>query len=193
MNHQSLSHMESIDFDVMVFNNYIDFNMPKLDFSTYSDINVVCFSLGVYVYSQLQNHFPVVNSMSVINGTCSPINKDFGIAPEIFQGTISNFNEMGRQKFFRRMFSDKENFELFSKNLENSNVELQKNELIALQNTVLNSKEKSLKPRKVIISEKDRIIPTANQKNYWKSENIVLLAECGHFPFFNFKNFDELI
>ena len=48
---------------------------------------------------------------------------------------------------------------------------------------------------KVIISEKDRIIPTKMQKNYWTNcvvESVVSL-DSGHYPFFNYNSWQEII
>ena len=43
---------------------------------------------------------------------------------------------------------------------------------------------------KKIVSDKDLIIPTKNQLNYWKNPDII---EGGHCPFFRYKSWLEII
>ena len=47
----------------------------------------------------------------------------------------------------------------------------------------------------VYLAEYDRCVPSRNQKNFWQNfENInIIKLETGHFPFYNYKNFEEII
>ena len=46
---------------------------------------------------------------------------------------------------------------------------------------------------KVILTKKDRIFPYTYQANIWATHKNKLELECGHFPFFEFSDFDEIL
>ena len=69
----------------------------------------------------------------------------------------------------------------------NRDLENQKNELKALKEYQANF---DFKYTKCIISNNDKIIPTKNQINFWKTE---ANFQSGHCPFFEIKKWSELL
>jgi biotin synthesis protein BioG len=194
MEKEYFKHLNS-NCDVLSLSNYSNLNLnpEHINFSHYKQIHILCFSLGIFVFSQLQHKLPITKTLTVVNGTCKPIDNNYGISPDIFQKTYENFNKDGKFKFLKRMCSNKEDFQKLIANTKNEYRE-QKLELKFLMDKILNLPEKKITPDKVIISQKDRIFPLKNQQNYWEkhSKNIVIV-NSGHFPFFNFRSFEEII
>ncbi len=193
MEKEYFKHLSS-NSDVLMFWNYnnLNLNLKEIDLSKYEKTHILCFSLGVWVFSVLQENVQFNGTLTVVNGTTKPIDENYGIAPEIFKKTYENFNNAGRLKFFKRMCKDKESFQRLT-NLTKTKVEIQKKELKFLMDKILMLPEKKLNPNKVIVSEKDRIFPSNNQKKYWKDFKLTILNNEGHFPFFHFNSFEEII
>ena len=69
-----------------------------------------------------------------------------------------------------------------------------KEELLNIKNYVLNNEiEQNIEFDKVIITKKDKIIPYSAQKLFWERHNNVIEIDSGHFPFFEFNDFDEIL
>ena len=45
----------------------------------------------------------------------------------------------------------------------------------------------------VYLSDNDKILGFERQKEYFKNNNIKIIQNAGHFPFFRFKTFDEIL
>ena len=85
------------------------------------------------------------------------------------------------------MFNGKNAFDIFSRTPD----EL-KQELISIKNF---KAMQFLDFNTAFISDFDKIIPTKNQYNFWqmRSKTKIKQIKQGHYPFFNFKNWDEII
>jgi hypothetical protein len=101
-------------------------------------------------------------------------------------------DERGREAFFRRMFRRKEDFERFLKNSPRRNIEDQKEELARLKERTLEAPQKGLIWDRVLVGKKDRIIPFSSQEKFWKGKESEIL-EQGHFPFYSFKNWEDML
>lgn len=187
--------IDNISYSILHINKYD----KNLDFDKILDISqryekkiLLSFSLGVYFAGLFLGKYQVdfVEKIA-INGTLMPINTEFGIDPKMYDMTIDLFNEKGQLSFYKNMFNNKKEFEIFLSNKPNRNFEEQKKELIAIksiikQNSNILSQEFFTK---VFISKNDRIIPTKSQINFWKK---YLAIESGHFPFYVFNIFNEI-
>ncbi len=197
-----VKHLDCEDYDVLMF---YDYNTLDADFdfnilNSYSEKNLVAWSMGVMIVWYLTNFIHHLNNFShqekrvCINGTLSPIDVQFGIHPKIYDLTINGFNEKGRERFISSMFNDKQEI-ICSRTLEN-----QHSELIALKELSTTSSYIQLLPstrnegktfyNKIIISDNDRIIPTKSQVAFWEIEPNL---KEGHCPFFRFKKWSELL
>lgn len=191
MEKEYFSLLKSFNYSVLYIDDYSSFELDFEKIKSYKKIFVLAYSLGVFAFSKVQKNIKNIEKITVVNGTCKPISSSFGIDDKVFQGTIDNFNEIGKLKFLKRVIGNSENFNKIKDIPFSKNANVQKDELTLLKKEILTSKENYFKPNTVFISEKDRIFLPNNQKNYWKNENIVLLQGLGHFPFLNFEYFDE--
>ena len=163
----------------------------------YAEIYLAGWSMGVWVLSHVLPSFSLTPQKTIaINGTLSPIHENYGINPEIFDATLNALDHRGRDKFIRRMFASHADFERFAPLMPRRLLESQKEELAALKKFILENPEPSASAfTHIIITQNDRIIPTLSQQRFWeeKSDLTPLLLPGGHYPFFNWKNWRELL
>ena len=185
MDENTVNHLCFDNYDVLMFYNYNNLNT---DFDPnclgeYKEINLVAWSMGVMVagIDTLFTSQIKFTHKTAINGTLKPINEDFGINPRIYDLTIRGFNEKSCEKFIQNMFTSAQNL------INNRNFEEQKNELIALKSYKANE---NFVYDKIYISQFDKIIPTKAQIKFWNTEANL---QSGHYPFFNFRKWSELL
>ena len=180
MDEKIISHLDRTGFDILVLYDYRDLDIELPDMSNYKEKYVIAWSMGVMISTLFD--FDNVVKYIAINGTPKPIDDKYGIPEKIYKLTLRSFNEQSCQKFLERMFDVKPPIEMFS----NRTFESQKEELANL----LGIEGKVVSFDKKIVSDKDLIIPTKNQLNYWKNPDII---EGGHCPFFRYKSWLEII
>ncbi len=190
MDERSITHLECQSYDILVIYDYSDLKIPEetiKNISSYSDKYLIAWSMGIWAAAKTLNNI-VFNKKIAINGTLKPINNEFGIAEQVFKGTLDNLSEVTRDKFFRRMFLNQADFAQFippQRSLEN-----QKQELAALLKIATEPQNNKFNYDIVLISAKDKIMPTKNQVNYWKN---YISLEAGHYPFYNFSSWSEIV
>lgn len=176
-----------LDTDILMFYDYqnLDINNDVFDECLkYKNKYLISWSMGVMISTIFAHKLGKLNKKIAINGTIKPIDDNYGILKKIYDLTISNFNELSCKKFFQRMFVNNLNINLPIKPLD----EL-KNELICLKNY---KGDENFSFDLVYISEYDKIITSKNQLNFWNNRNEkIVMLNCGHFPFFNFKSLNE--
>lgn len=198
MDYNHMMRLSSLEYDILFLYDYnnlsIDRHYTDL-INKYSEVIVIGWSMGVFAAAATCNNL-VNNSLSIaINGTLRPIDDKYGIPVNIFNATLSNFNENTREKFYKRMFKNTSEFEKFLIIQPDRTVENQKQELISLQN---HNNEKKIIPnifKHAIISKYDKIIPYKNQINFWQEilpDNYKIIEE-GHYPFFIWESIEEII
>jgi len=153
-------------------------------FQTYREIEVIAWSLGVFVANRmlLDSGLPIVRAVA-INGTLYPCDDEKGIPTAIYEGTEKNLTEENLLKFYRRMCCSTRSFENFRTfNFSFPVPELQE----ALQNIRMVQEQNSLPSDKnifteVIIGLSDRIFPPNNQKRAWEIFLNVKMVEMAHY------------
>lgn len=175
-----VKHLESNDYDVLMFYDYnnLDVDLDLNSLNKYIEKYIVAWSMGVMVATNFKIDY--INA-TAINGTLTPIDKDFGINPKIYDLTINGFDEKSCQKFINNMFTEHKNINI-KRSFEN-----QKTELIAIKKY---SSKDFVKYSKILISDNDKIIPTKSQVKFWGIEPNL---KTGHCPFFLFKKWSELL
>lgn len=189
--------LDNDEYDLLIISDFRNCSYKNIvDIcENYKIINVVSYSLGVYICVDfLLKTKTQFSNLIAINGTLQPISKEFGINPAMFDLTIRNFDANGRTAFYKNLFSSSEHLESFLLNQPQRQITEQKEELINLKEYVSHNDFSTYSNffNKIIVSEKDRIIPTQNQLNFWNGKNIVTI-NAGHFPFYNFKSWKEII
>lgn len=186
MDEKIVSHLGSVNYDVLMFYDYRSFEHYNFDFSKYHKKILICWSMGVFVCNYFYENLKDFDKFIAVNGTQKPIDDNFGIPVMIYNLTVENFNELSCEKFVKKISSTvtlKEYCTRPTKDL--------KQELISIQNLKV---QKYLKFDKAVVSLKDRIIPPKNQINYWLSQNIKPEEIQGaHSIFDKYENWDDLI
>jgi biotin synthesis protein BioG len=193
LDYKHLLRLKAIDNDVLIFYNYTDMLIDEEYqeiIASYSEVIVIGWSMGVFAAGKLAKNINNISYSIAINGTLSPIDDQFGIPVGIFDATLMNFNIDTREKFYKRMFKDIFKFEQFLEIQPERDVEDQRAELISLQNYIITSKDIPNIYNQAIISKYDKIIPANNQINFWKTYK---LLDEGHYPFFLWESFEEII
>lgn len=183
----------SNDFDLLICYDYRDLNL-EFDFSGYQEIYVVAWSLGVWVAERVLHAIPLTYAVA-INGTGAPKHDQFGIPTAVFDGTLSSLSEENLVKFERRMCGKiaLENYRLLPEKRDFTEV---KQELARLNDCIMQDNRTGLLVwQKAIIGNKDKIIPTQNQLEYWQNQpqTKIQLIDAEHYLFNHFSGWQELL
>ena len=107
MDETTVAHLAPEDLDVLLIWDYSDWEgIP--DWSglagRYATVRVLAWSLGVWAAARCLGTGPVFWREAVaLNGSLTPVDAVYGIAPEIFDGTAEHWLEAGaRRNFYRR-------------------------------------------------------------------------------------------
>lgn len=193
MDVQATCHLKT-DCDVVMFYDYRSLQDAQLpDLSAYDEVYVVAWSMGVWAATcvvPLLRVNPVV--LVAINGTEHPVDDCFGIPVSVYALTENGLNERGREKFFLRMFNGKAELERFPVNKPCRELAEQCDELRLIRQQSAEAST-SLKWDKIYISEKDIIFPVENQINWWKGKGAITMLSSGHYPFYCFETWEEIV
>lgn len=194
MDDRVIAHINHSKYDVVMINEYHDFNFDKSILDGYEQIFIVAWSLGVWVANNIIQKYNLKTDKTIaINGTLQPIDNLNGIPFDIFQGTIDNWNESNRTRFQMRMFKSRQ---IFSQNLNKlpiRSIVEQKEELIVLQNAILSQTLESTNWDKIYCGTDDLIFVHANQKQAWQNASNIIEREMSHFPFLELNNWDTIV
>lgn len=160
----------------------------------YERYSLITWSMGVYVAYLLMDMLPEFSTKIAVNGTPYPVHDEWGIPQKTFDLTLK-FVDSGLQgKFQKNLFKRTEDYEKYLQNAVARSIENQKQELIEL--------DKYIKTHEctysefydhAIISDTDKIIPTRNQLNFWNDRADVTVLNSGHFPFFEFDSWEDIL
>lgn len=183
----------SNDFDLLICYDYRNLHL-EFDFSGYQEIYVVAWSLGVWVAERVLQAISLTYAVA-INGTGMPRDDRFGIPTAVFDGTLSSLSEENLAKFERRMCGKiaLENYRLLPEQRDFTEL---KQELAYLSECITQDTRTGLLVwQKAIIGNKDKIIPTQNQLEYWQNQpqTNIQLMDAEHYLFDHFSSWQELI
>ena len=185
------------DSDVIMLYDYRDLTLPTdvlKAISNYQNISVVAWSFGVWVAQQAL--YPLKDKLQqtiAVNGTIYPVDKDFGIPAPIALGTLSGLSDKNLQKFHRRMFSKREDWSKFEGNYPQRSFDEVKNELFLLLEHFKVQKLKDDFYQRAIVGKDDLIFSAVHQLNYWQGQVELIELNQGHFCFYEFKDWNEII
>ena len=182
------------DFDVIIIYDYNKLDLPKIDFSNYKNINLIAWSMGVFVAYLLKEKFPKFAKKIAINGTVKPIDDKFGIPTKPFLLTLRHAKTGLEGKFYQNIFNTKEEFKSYSATPVERTIENRENELKSLYQIIKTSDNNyEHYYDKALISTNDKIIPTKNQVNFWQNNAEIEMLESGHFPYYNFISWNDIL
>ena len=158
----------------------------------YESVRVVAWSMGVWAASVLLSRWNIPVSYRVaINGTERPVDEHYGIHPKIYLLTERGMTEQGRDKFFARMLSGKEEIERFEENKPCRDIDEQRDELRLIREQSVREMSEMHWDR-VYISEGDIIFPVENQRNWWRNRVEIITLSGGHYPFYVLDNWEKI-
>lgn len=168
-------------FDIILIWDYSDPTFPDWNLEKYEEIGVVGWSYGVPYAARFLSAIvlPNITATIAINGTLSPVSDDKGIPRRIFQGTVDNLSPANLRKFYRRMFSRKEDFDAFEATAPDREIGELRRELEEIGSQDFPQDAISLYDT-VVISSDDRVIPSKKQLNGWSGHPDIRVMDDGH-------------
>ena len=171
--------------DYMICYDYRTLDFDKSVFQRYEQVNVVSWSMGVWVGSLILSNVPGDNVLSMaFNGSTSPICDIEGIPLKTYRATLDNLTPASLQKFMRRMCKDSKAYKAFMeitprRNFDEIKEELRliKEQFFEMHGDVEQDDEETLDEKSdeyydmynydydyVFIGNNDRIFPPENMK-----------------------------
>lgn len=190
---QPFRRLACADFDVLMFYDYKNHVLP-IDIPKYEEYYLVTWSMGVYIAYILRQKLPDFKLKFAIDGTPFPIDDKLGIPVRSFDLTLKHVDTGLQGKFQRNLFINDEDYEKYLQNPVERKIPEQSEELTLL-NEYLSKAEISYEKfyDYAIISSADKIVPTRNQLNCWKDRANVIMLDSGHFPFYSFDGWDDIL
>lgn len=186
--------LECLDYDVVMFYDYTTLSFD-IDFSGYDEIFLIGWSMGVFIASYLRDKLPDFKSAIAVNGTAFPVDDEYGIPLKPFALSLMHAETGLKGKFTRNVFVDENLLKLYEKTPVERTIENRVSELVKLDELIKSYKFQYIPfYTKAIVGLKDKIIPTKNQLNFWNKFGVdILEIDCGHFPFYNYKSWKEIL
>lgn len=183
--------------DLIFIYDYSDMDKNPLetfDFLNYTKVSVIAYSYGVWALNYVYNQevLPEIHASCALCGTFCPIDNEYGVNEKIYDLMTRSVNSDTIDKFEEKMAlgaSSPLNIKKANRKIENLADELLNIRIVSKKTWF----KKNFKFDKVVLAKKDRIFPYASQSNFWATHKNKHELECGHFPFFEFRDFDEIL
>lgn len=177
--------------DILFVYNYTDLDSSLgFDFSKYKKIILISFSAGVFMASYLKDILPNLDLKIAVNGTLHMLDDIFGL-PETNFLEMGNINLQNVLEFRKKLVDKKKHLDLFNKYQPSRDLKSSLDERSALKRYY--AQPTNFNYDKIIISENDKIIPAENQLRAWEHHTNIKKINSGHFMFYEFTDFDEII
>lgn len=164
------------------------------DISQYATVNLITWSMGVYIAYLLRNELPKFDKKIAINGTPFPVDDEKGIPHRTFDLTLKYVDTGLQGKFQQNLFKNPADYEKYLLTPVGRSIENRATELVALDKFIKSQQcEYSKFYDCAIISDADKIIPTRNQVRCWEGQANIVMLDSGHFPFYEFNSWDEIL
>ena len=192
---ESFRHLEATeDTDLWICYDYRDLTFDE-DLSTYREIRLVAWSLGVWVASVVfrDKEWPFTDAIA-INGTTCPIDDRLGIPQALFKGTMENLTAEGMHRFNRRMCGKKEILQAYEQTPARPLAEIRE-ELQYLYQQITDGSVIPGAPiiwTNAFISSDDRIFPAENLRTFWQGRCPITEIEAPHYLFNLWKQWNDL-
>lgn len=181
------------DYDVLMLYDYNDLSIP-IEILGYEEYFLITWSMGVFVAYLLKEKLPEFKEKIAINGTPFPVDNEKGIPIKTFDLTLKYVDTGLQGKFQRNLFKTEEEFQKYLQNPVTREIPNQTSELVSLKKLIDKTDVDYKKYyNRAIISNTDKIIPTRNQHNCWDNVCPVVVLNSGHFPFYDFESWNDIL
>lgn len=171
-------------YDMMVAYDYgSEGSVGELD--DYQEICIVAWSFGVieaHRFITANPDLPITMKVAV-NGTLHPVDDHRGIPADIFRGTLEGLTPASLRKFHRRMCGSADATAMFLAQAPERDFNGLAEELRHIASLPQPEGEEHVWDT-VVISNRDMIIPTANQQAAWAGHPRILPLRGAHLPDF---------
>lgn len=182
-------------FDILFAWDYseLDYSVfDEIDFTPYTEVNLVAYSYGVWAGAGVaRDYLPYIEKSVAVAGTLLPVHDEFGVPEKIFTLMLNSLSQDTLENFERKMFQGTPATSIRAEqelqNLEDELLNVLKNRDLHGLNAGISSYDH------VIITKNDKIFPCRSQRAFWQNHRNKTELECGHFPFYEFKNFEEML
>ncbi len=185
------------ELDFILFYNYsADEPLLLPEMKVYDKITMIGWSLGVWAAEYLMPKTGIIPDVTIaINGTPVPADNQYGIPLKIFEGTLNNITEQNIEKFYFRMFGDKETYLRNIERVPHRTLKSLHDELRWLYNRIMEQKEPGFRWDYAVTSEVDRVFPSANLESYWSREQNTkhIIVPLPHYFFHKWASFTDFI
>ena len=184
--------LECNDYDVLFvydYNEISGFELPK-----YKEKFLITWSMGVFAAYLLKSELTDFERKIAVNGTPLPVDDLYGIPKKPFLLTLRHAKTGLEGKFYQNIFCEQSEYEKYLQCPVERSIYNRTEELQALfkKITSTNIVYENFYDF-ALISKSDKIIPPKNQVSFWRENAPYKTLESGHFPFYNFKSWDEII
>lgn len=171
------------DCDVLMCYDYTspDFDVKALE--QYDTVDVLAWSLGVWVAAAVMGGDITVHRSIAVNGTIYPENDLYGIPEAIFEGTISNFSPDNYTRFRRRMCGSRAALAGYDAIEKQRTADELLQELVNLRKYIHSAPAPEIfRWDMAVAGSGDGIFPYDNQLNAWKACGVpVRVADVPHY------------
>ena len=193
------NHPECGDNDLLMIYDYNNMDIPDelKTLNNYESKILAAWSMGVFTAYLNRVLFEDFNKKIAVNGTITPVDDKFGIPVKIFELTLKHAASGLGGKFYKNVFQTFKEYEEYLKNPVQRSIENRVEELENLYD-LIRQQPADFDGEKfydcAVVCQNDKIIPSANQSASHNKNNVpVISLDCGHFPFYNFSKWDEII
>ena len=193
------NHPECGDNDLLMIYDYNKMDIPDelKTLNNYESKILAAWSMGVFTAYLNRVLFEDFNKKIAVNGTITPVDDKFGIPVKIFELTLKHAASGLGGKFYKNVFQTLKEYEEYLKNPVQRSIENRVEELKNLYD-LIRQQPADFDGEKfydcAVVCQNDKIIPSANQSASHNKNNVpVISLDCGHFPFYNFSKWDEII
>lgn len=186
------------NYDILFVYDYNNLELPQeLNLlNNYKNKYLITWSMGVFVAYLFRNLFNDFAKKIAINGTVTPVDNEFGIPIKMFELTLKHAQIGLRGKFYQNVFKTEDEYNLYSLNSVKRSIENRVSELENLYSFIKNNHNSDYEKFYDIafVSDFDKIIPPKNQiKSHEKNNVQIINLPFGHFPFYNFSSWSEIL
>lgn len=176
------------DEDIMLCSHYHDFYWDESLLDGYQFIDVVAWSLGVWVASDVLHRIPSILDRTrfslAFNGSPLPMHGLYGIPPAVFEGTWKGLCGRSWEKFVLRMCGSAKEKERYDERGHGRTLEDLREELQSLYNAIRQRQDEAsvFHWDLALYGVEDRIVPALNQKAVWEFLGVKACAlEAAHY------------